>query len=89
MLNYSKIFKRLKNGKEIISFYSTKEDSFTVRLSAKDKGFLLHFFIFNGNDVFDERNYEEESVVIYPDFTSLVEALELKFPGIKLVTNED
>ena len=48
-MNHLKIFKRLKNGKPILSFFKkSNEISYTINISFKNDLFQLHFYNFDG-----------------------------------------
>ncbi len=56
-MDKAKIFKRLKNGKEIQGLYKKLDDKvYTIRLAYKQNIFHLHSFYLEGNDVFEEEN---------------------------------
>ena len=80
-----RIFKRLKNGKSIETFYRKSNDiTYTIRLDNKNNLFTLHFYYLDGNDVFDETNYKDERMETFSDFDELVKTIQLKFPGIEI-----
>jgi len=78
-----RIFKRLKNGKAVETFYLKPNNiRHTIRLDLKENLFQLHTFYFDGNDVFDESNYKDEKIRMFEDFKSLIETIEKEFPGL-------
>ena len=84
-MNQAKIFKRLKNGKDIELFHKASDDKvYTIRLGYKEELFTLHSYYFDGNDVFKESNYKAESLTTYSDFDMLIKTLQENFPGIEI-----
>lgn len=82
-MNRKRIYKRLKNGKGIETFYRKLFDvSYTIRLDPKGDSFQLHTYSFEGNDVSEESNYKDEKIRIFEDFESLIEIIEKEFPGL-------
>ncbi len=81
-----KIFKRLKNGKGIQTSYKKSEDIvYTIQLDYKRGEFILHSYYFDGNDVFDESNYKDESLTTYFEFDNFIKTIEVNFPGIEII----
>ena len=84
-MDKTKLFKRLKNGKDIQTFYKKNVDiSYTIRLSYKSDEFILHSYCFDGNDVFDETNYKDENLTTYSDFDEFMRTVEANFPGLEV-----
>lgn len=82
-MDTKKIFLRLKNGANITTSYKKDSDAiYSVNLSFKNGHFKLHSYFIDGNDVFDEGNYKDESQIEFPDFNQFMEAIKTKFPGI-------
>ncbi|WP_090767141.1 hypothetical protein [Pedobacter soli] len=70
---------------EIIAHYKRANDeSYTITLGMKNELFTLHSFCFDGNNVFDEDNYKDESFSSYQEFDQLMTAVESSFPGINI-----
>lgn len=87
MLNTYKLFKQLKNGKLVQIFYEKSDQLlYTVWLTYKDEVFILHSFHFEGNDVFEESNYEDEEIENFSDFKLFCNRILDKFPGIESLT---
>ncbi|SDC86876.1 hypothetical protein SAMN04488024_103231 [Pedobacter soli] len=85
MSHTKQIYKRLKNKMEIIAHYKRANDeSYTITLGMKNELFTLHSFCFDGNNVFDEDNYKDESFSSYQEFDQLMTAVESSFPGINI-----
>ena len=83
MINKDKLFKQLKNGKKVHIIYKTiTQLYYTIWLTYKDNSFSIHSFTFDGNNVFDEDNYQDEQLVTKENFELLHEYLVDKFPGI-------
>ena len=79
----SKLYRQLKNGKQIQLFYKQSENTtYTIWLSWTNEFFKLYSFRFEGNDVFNEKNYQDESIETFEDFEKLLTRLVEKFPGI-------
>ncbi|MGY6647824.1 hypothetical protein [Wenyingzhuangia sp. IMCC45574] len=84
-MNKKRIYNRLKNGKGIETFYHTLNNkSYTIRLDFKRELFQLHTFNFDGNDVFEEKNYKDEKLRWFEDFHGLIETIETEFPGLTI-----
>ena len=67
-----KLFKFLKNGKTITLAYKKAEDVlYTVHLQYKNELFVIHYYLFYGNDVFDEENYKDEHIIEKSSFNNL------------------
>ena len=84
-MDTKRIFKRLKNGKSIETFYRQSNDiTYTIRIENKNNLFILYFYYFEGNDVNDDKNYKDESMETFAEFDKLLNAIQLKFPGIEI-----
>jgi hypothetical protein len=84
MVNTSKLYKQLTNGKLVQIFYNKSSLlHYTVWLTFKNETFNLHSFHFEGNDVFDESNYQDEQIEKFHDFRMFCNRLVDKFPGIE------
>lgn len=84
-MNTLKLFKRLRNSKDVEVFYKNSEDiTYTIRLNYKNNVFTLHSYYVDGDDVFDEANYKDENITTYSEFDELLKTLFAKFPGIHL-----
>jgi hypothetical protein len=84
-MDKAKILKRLKNGKHIHTFYKNNQGKvFTIHLDMKNDLFVLHSFYFDGNNVFKEDNYKEESLTTYSDFDELIRTAQTRFPGFEI-----
>lgn len=82
-MNKKRIYKRLKNGKGLETFYRISDEvSYNIRLDQEGDLFQLHTCSFEGNDVFDEANYNDEKIRLFENFESLIEILEKEFPGL-------
>lgn len=82
-LDTNRLYKRLKNGKQVQLFYKQSEHiTYTIWLTFKDGVFKLHSFYFKGNDVFQDNNCQDEHIENYEDFQSLVIRLVERFPGV-------
>lgn len=82
-MDKQRIFKRLKNGKGIESFYRKSNDiSYTIRLDLKGSSFQLHTFYVDGNDVFNDESYKDEKIRLFENFEPLIETIEKEFPGL-------
>lgn len=85
-MNTKKIFLSLKNGKSITTSYKkNSEIIYSIHLSFKNELFKLHSYFLDGNDVFDEQNYKDESVIEVQDFNEFIKTLTEKFPGIDIL----
>jgi len=84
-MNKKRIFKKLKNGKDIDFYHKVNDHKvYTVRLSYNKDLFTLHTYYLDGDDVFDESNYKDEKLVTYSDFDILIKTLQESFPGIEI-----
>lgn len=84
-MNIKKIFLRLKNGASITTFYKKSNDiSYSIHLSFNNGLFKIHSYFLDGDDVFDEQNYKDESVTEVQDFNDFIKILTDKFPGIDI-----
>ena len=84
-MDIKRIYKRLKNGKGIETFYRTpNDDSYTIRLESKGELFQLHTFNFDGNNVLEEENYKDEKIRLFEDFDNLMETIEREFPDLMI-----
>lgn len=82
-MNSNKLYKQLKNGKQIQLFYKQSESiHYTVWLSFANESYKLHSFHFEGNDVFDDESYQDENIEVFDDFQKMLDRLSDKFPGI-------
>ncbi|MCO5948794.1 hypothetical protein [Mucilaginibacter flavidus] len=78
-----KLFKSLKNGKVITLFYKRAENSsYTVHLQYKNELFIIHYYVFDGNDVFDEENYNNKLRIETKNFNEFLELVKVRFPGM-------
>ncbi len=44
--------------------------------------YQIHYYVFDGNDVFDETNYKNEKVIRDSDFNEIMKVIEECFPGL-------
>jgi len=78
-----KIFIKLKNGQRIELYYKQSENiTYTINLYFQDNLFVMHSYFMDGNDVFDESNYKDESEIEETDFDQFIKIITEKFPGI-------
>ena len=78
-----RLFKRLKNGITNVLFYKGAEDSrYTVHLNYENELFIIHYYVFDGNDVFDEENYKDEHEIERKDFNDFLGLVNERFPGM-------
>lgn len=82
-MNKKKLFKQLKNGKEVrlSRYWKSESIDLTIFLRYKDGLFLIHSFHFNGCDVFDESCYEDEQTESFDNYNDFLKRVEEKFPG--------
>ncbi len=82
-MDANKLYKRLKNGKRVEIFYRKPNFiDYTIWLTFKNVSFTLHCFHFDGNDVFDDSNYQDEQIENFEDFHLFVNRVTEKFPGV-------
>lgn len=78
-----RLYKSLKNGKVNTLYYKGTEDSsYTVHLQYKNERFIIHYYIFDGNDVFDEENYRDERTIETKNFKEFLEFTKERFSGM-------
>jgi hypothetical protein len=83
MLNTNKLYKQLKNGKQVQIFYKLSNfHDYTIWLSFKNEIFTLHSFHVAGNDVFNDNSYQDEQIENFENFKALSERVIEKYPGI-------
>jgi hypothetical protein len=81
-MDRKKLFKRLKNGKEVqLRYWKSESIDITIWLTYKDGLFLIHSFHLAGDDVLDESNYEDEQTESFHSFDEFLKRVEEKFPG--------
>lgn len=80
---FKKLFLQLKNGKTVTTFYRKNNTGiYTLELSYNNADFILHSYIFEGNDVLDETCYTTESEVRFNNFNDLIQYLTNDFRGL-------
>ena len=83
-----RLFKQLKNGKEITTYYKLNDQvSYTIHLSYDNSKFKVHSYNFDGNDVMDEENYKDEKIVEFNEFSAMLNHLNSEFPKITMDKN--
>ncbi|NLR56530.1 hypothetical protein HGH93_00350 [Chitinophaga polysaccharea] len=87
-MNIKKVFLRLKNGANITTSYKKSNDVFySIHLSFNKGLFKIHSYFLEGDDVFNEQNYKDESVAEVQDFNDFIKILTDKFPGIDILAS--
>ena len=78
-----RLFKSLKNGVYNTLYYRVDGDViYTVHLAYKNEMFTVHYYLFEGNDVYDEENYEGEHVIEIREFDDFLSLVKERFPGM-------
>jgi len=78
-MNKHRIYKKLKNGKELVEYTNINNARYTIRIQLEEDIFQLHTYIFEGNDVFDDKNYKDEKIRKFETFESLIKQVEKNF----------
>lgn len=84
MVNTDRLYKQLKNGKQVQMFYKNANSiSYTISLAFREGVFTLHSFHFAGNDVYQDSNYQDEHIENFDNFQTFCNRIVDKFPGIE------
>ncbi len=84
-MNEKKLFKQLKNGKKVTTYYKLSDQiTYTIHLSYDSSVFIVHSYNFDGDDVMVEEYYKDEKITEFLDFGAMINHLESKFPNVRI-----
>jgi len=84
-MNEKKLFKQLKNGYEITTYYKLSDQiRYTIHLSYDGSKYKIHSYNFDGDDVTIEEYYKDEKIREFKEFSDLIVLLDSEFPNVKI-----